>query len=164
MARLRGRGTIGTDLPGAVARMADTRTGGGMTSIIDWRAVGAGFLAAAGLALILGMIGSRLGIEGHVGTMASLELLALMVGGYVAGRLAGRFGVMQGVAVAIIFIVISASIKAWVEIDLASRFGMGVLGPMDMGGLVLGDLVHLIGACAGGWLADSQRGQVRGRA
>jgi hypothetical protein len=26
---------------------------------------------------------------------------------------------------------------------------------MDMGGLILGDLIHLIGACTGGWLADS---------
>ena len=56
-----------------------------------------------------------------------------------------------------IFILVAASIKAWWEIDLASRFGPQVLGPMDMGGLILGDLVHLLGACVGGWLSDLQR-------
>ena len=64
---------------------------------------------------------------------------------------------VQALAVAVIFILIAASIKAWVEIDLASRYGPHVLGPMDMGGLILGDLVHLLGAGAGGWLADTQR-------
>ena len=71
--------------------------------------------------------------------------------------MAGRVGVMQGVAVAILFILIAASWKAWVEIELATRYGPHVLGPMDMGGLVLGDLVHLTGACVGGWLADIRR-------
>lgn len=129
--------------------------------MLDWRAVGIGFVVAAGLAVVFGALGGRLGLEGHLGTAAALELVALGVGGYVAARLAGRVGVIQAVAVAVIFILIAASIKAWVEIDLASRFGPHVLGPMDMGGMILGDLVHLIGACAGGWLADTQRERSR---
>ncbi len=137
--------------------MAQTDSSGGLTSMIDWRAVGLGFLTAAMVAVTLGAVGGRLGLEGHLGTAASLEFLALFAGGYVAGRVAGRVGVIQAMAVAIIFILIAASIKAWVEIDLASRFGPHVLGPMDMGGMVLGDLVHLLGAGAGGWLADTHR-------
>jgi len=137
--------------------MAQADTSGGLTSMIDWRAVGLGFLTAVLVAVTLGIIGGRLGLEGHLGTAASLEFLALLAGGYVAGRWAGRVGVIQAIAVAIIFILIAASIKAWVEIDLATRFGPHVLGPMDMGGMVLGDLVHLLGAGAGGWLADTQR-------
>ena len=81
---------------------------------------------------------------------------AMFVGGFVAGKIAGRLGVIQGVAMAVIFILIGASIKAYVEIDLATKFGPQVLGPMDMGGLILGDLIHLVGACAGGWLADTR--------
>ena len=137
--------------------MVQAESNDGLTSMISWRAVALGFLTAAVLAAALGAIGGRLGLEGHLGTAASLEFLALMAGGYVAGRRAGRVGVVQALAVAVIFILIAASIKAWVEIDLASRYGPHVLGPMDMGGLILGDLVHLLGAGAGGWLADTQR-------
>ena len=137
--------------------MAKAESREGLASLLDWRAVGLGFLAAAGAAIALGAIGARIGLEGNLGAAASLEFGALLLGGYVAGRQAGRIGVIQGVAVAVIFIVISASIKAWVEIDLASHYGPHVLGPMDMGGLILGDLVHLTGACVGGWLADTGR-------
>lgn len=140
--------------------MEGGRSGGALTSLLDWHAVGLGSLTAAVLAAALGAVAVRVGLEGNLGAAASLELVALLAGGYVAGRRAGRLGVIQGVAVAVIFILISASLKAWVEIDLATRFGPGVLGPMDMGGLILGDLVHLIGACAGGWMADARGGRV----
>jgi hypothetical protein len=126
-------------------------------SVIRWPAVLLGFVVAALAGMLLGTTASRLlGVE-NPGALASLEFVALVAGGYVAGRMSGRVGVMQGVAVAVIFILVSASIKAWWEIDLATRFGPQALGPMDMGGLILGDLVHLTGACFGGWLADSQR-------
>jgi hypothetical protein len=126
-------------------------------SQIRWRAVLLGFVAAALLAMLLGGLASRVGQVENPGMLASLEFLALLIGGYLAGRLSGQFGVMQGVAVAVLFILIAASAKAWWEIDLASRYGPQVLGPMDMGGLILGDLVHLTGACLGGWLADLHR-------
>jgi hypothetical protein len=126
-------------------------------SMIRWPAVLVGFVVAALLGMGLGRGADVLGGVRNPGTLATLEFVALLAGGYVAGRLAGRVGVMQGVAVAVIFILVSASIKAWWEIDLATRFGPQVLGPMDMGGLILGDLVHLTGACLGGWLADLQR-------
>ena len=125
--------------------------------MIRWRGVLAGFVVAAILGVLLGTVARQIAGVENPGTFASLEFFALVAGGYVAGRLAGRVGVMQGVAVAVIFILVSASIKAWWEIDLASRFGPQVLGPMDMGGLILGDLVHLTGACFGGWLSDLQR-------
>ena len=137
--------------------MAEARSSGGLSSLLHWRALGGGFLTVAGSGLALGTLGARLGLEGNLGVAASLEFIALLAGGYVAGHLAGRVGVIHGVAVAVIFILVAASIKAWVEIDLATRYGPQVLGPMDMGGLILGDLVHLVGACAGGWLADTQR-------
>ena len=126
-------------------------------SMIRWPAVLIGFAVAALLGMVLGRLAQQVAPIDNPGILASLEFFALLAGGYVAGRLAGRVGVMQGVAVAILFILVAASYKAWWEIDLATRFGPQVLGPMDMGGLILGDLVHLIGACVGGWLADTQR-------
>jgi hypothetical protein len=94
-------------------------------------------------------------LQTNLGAQASMLFAAMFVGGLVAGKIAGRMGVIQGVAMAVIFILIGASYKAYVEIDLATQFGPQVLGPMDMGGLILGDLVYLLGACSGGWLADS---------
>jgi hypothetical protein len=129
-------------------------------SLIRWPAVLLGFVVAAFVGMLLGTAADRLAGVSNPGTLASLEFFALVAGGYVAGRLGGRVGVMHGLAVAVIFILVAASIKAWWEIDLASRFGPQVLGPMDMGGLILGDLVHLTGACLGGWLADAQRATV----
>jgi hypothetical protein len=127
--------------------------------MIRWTAVGLGFVVAAWLGALLGRGAQQLNVVDNPGTLAALEFFALLTGGYVAGRLGGRVGVMHGLAVAAIFILVAASVKAWVEIDLASRFGPQVLGPMDMGGLVLGDVVHLAGACLGGLLADAQRGR-----
>jgi hypothetical protein len=144
--------------------MGEAESGGGMISVISWRGVALGFAAATVLAMAFGAIGAAFGIQGHVGAAAALEFVALLVGGYAAGRLAGRVGVIQGVAVAVIFILIAASLKAWVEIDLATKYGPHVLGPMDMGGLVLGDLIHLVGGFAGGWLADTQRLRAERRA
>jgi hypothetical protein len=126
-------------------------------SMIRWPAVLSGFVVAALLGMLLGSLARQLAGLENPGALASLEFFALLAGGYVAGRLAGQVGVMQGVAVAVLFILVAASVKAWWEIDLATRFGPQVLGPMDMGGLILGDLVHLTGACVGGWLADVQR-------
>jgi hypothetical protein len=125
-----------------------------LTSVIRWRAVLAGSVVALVLSVALGAVSAD-SIEGNLGARAALLFVAMMVGGFVAGYVAGGWGVIQGVAMAVIFILIGASIKAWAEIDLASRFGPHVLGPMDMGGLILGDLVHLTGACMGGWLADT---------
>jgi hypothetical protein len=126
-------------------------------SMIRWPAVLVGFVVAALIGMVLGTLAQRLaGIE-NPGMLASLEFIALLAGGFVAGRLGGQLGVLQGVAVAVLFILVAASLKAWWEIDLATRYGPQVLGPMDMGGLILGDLIHLVGACLGGWLADIGR-------
>ena len=129
-------------------------------SQIRWSAVLLGFVVAALAGMLLGTFASSLAGVDNPGTLAALEFFALMAGGYVAGRFSGRFGLIQGLAVAVIFILIAASIKAWWEIDLATKYGPHVLGPMDMGGLILGDLIHLTGACLGGWLADVGRPSV----
>lgn len=125
-----------------------------LVSVISWKAVAIGSLVTVVLALTLGRV-TAASLETNLGAQAGMMFAAMFVGAFVAGKIAGRMGVIQGVAMAVIFIVIGASIKAYVEIDLATQFGPQVLGPMDMGGLILGDLIHLGGGFAGGWLADS---------
>jgi len=125
-----------------------------LVSVISWKGVAVGSLVALALSMTLGRLTAPT-LETNLGAQASMLFGSMFVGGLVAGKIAGRMGVIQGVAMAVIFILIGASIKAYAEIDLATKFGPQVLGPMDMGGLILGDLVHLVGACTGGWLADS---------
>ena len=125
-----------------------------LVSVISWKGVAIGSLVTLALGLVLGALTTPT-LETNLGARASLMFVSMFVGAFVAGRIAGRMGVIQGVAMAVIFIVIGASIKAYVEIDLATQFGPHVLGPMDMGGLILGDLIHLVGGFAGGWLADT---------
>jgi len=157
------RGTIRPDSPlnGNAVATTDSRPPSqsypadeSLVSVISWKGVALGSLTAFAISIALGLITAE-ALETNLGARASMTFGAMFVGGFVAGKVAGRMGVIQGVAIAVVFILIGASIKAYVEIDLASRFGPAVLGPMDMGGLILGDLVHLLGGCAGGWFADS---------
>lgn len=129
-----------------------------LVSVISWKGVAAGTLVTLVLALTLGRVTAP-SLETNLGAQAGMMFAAMFVGAFVAGRIAGRMGVIQGVAMAVIFIVIGASIKAYAEIDLATKFGPHVMGPMDMGGLILGDLIHLGGGFAGGWLADTLAGR-----
>ena len=126
----------------------------GLISVISWRGVAIGSLITLVLGFTLGWATAGLFLT-NLGAQAGLLLVAMFIGSFVAGRIAGRMGVIQGVAMAVIFIVISASYKAYVEIDLATTYGPQVLGPMDMGGLILGDLIYLGGGFMGGWFADT---------
>jgi hypothetical protein len=138
-----------SDQPRSVPSQEDN-----LVSVISWKGVAIGSLVALGLSMTLGRLTAPV-LQTNLGAQAAMLFASMFVGGLVAGKIAGRMGVIQGVAMAVIFILIGASVKAYVEIDLATQFGPQVLGPMDMGGLILGDLIHLIGACTGGWLADS---------
>jgi len=125
-----------------------------LVSVISWKGVAVGSLVTLVLALTLGRVTADL-FATNLGAQAGMLVVAMFIGAFVAGRIAGRMGVIQGIAMAVIFIVIGASMKAYSEIDLATKFGPQVLGPMDMGGLILGDLVYLGGGFMGGWLADT---------
>jgi hypothetical protein len=125
-----------------------------LISVISWKGVAIGCLVTLALSMTMGRVTAP-SLQTNLGAQASMLFAAMFIGGFIAGKIAGRMGVIQGVAMAVIFILIGASIKAYVEIDMATQFGPQVLGPMDMGGLMLGDMIHLIGGSAGGWLADS---------
>ena len=125
-----------------------------LVSVISWKGVAIGSLVTLLLGLALGAVTAE-SLETNLGARASMMFAAMFAGAFVAGKIAGRMGVIQGVARAVIVSVIGASIKAYAEIDLATQFGPHVLGPMDMGGLILGDLIHLGGGFTGGWLADT---------
>lgn len=78
--------------------------------------------------------------------------VALLVGGLIAARLAGRLELLHGALTAVPFIIVSEFLRLSVEMELA-RAAPGVPPRMNMAGLAFSDLVLLAGAAAGGWLA-----------
>ncbi|HLI25981.1 MAG TPA: hypothetical protein VKZ60_02855 [Chloroflexota bacterium] len=124
--------------------------------MIRWSAVVVGFFTAVIPLLLVGMLLGPAPVEENPGLLALPSFVALFAGGYVAGRLARRAGPAHGVAVAVIYIFLAASIKALQELVVAMQWGPAAVGPMNMGGLLLGDLIHLCAATLGGWLAETQ--------
>ncbi len=124
--------------------------------MVRWPAVVVGFLVAVGLSLLAGILLGRAPVDENPGLLAVPSFVALFAGGYVAARMARQAGLANGVAVAVIYIFVAASIKALQELALAAQWGPFAVGPMNMGGLLLGDLIHLSAATLGGWLAESQ--------
>lgn len=73
-----------------------------------------------------------------------ISLAALAVGGFLAGRLAGRHGLLQGAATGTSFIVAAALLDTVAAVPLLAG---------DTVTLVVLDTLHLAVAAAGGWLA-----------
>ncbi len=115
---------------------------------VDWRAVAIGFaataLAQAALAVMLLAQHPDDGVLQMAGVFA-----AVVVGGFVAGKLAGRHGAWNGMLVAVVFILAGALSRSVAEQQLARLTG----GPLHMGGVIFTDVVQLAGGTLGGWLA-----------
>lgn len=93
------------------------------------------------------------------GIVGVSTFLAVISGGYLAARLAGRFGLYQGVVVGIGFIIVGALFQFGEEASIVhSSLAKGThtlvdLGPMSMGGLITGDMLALVGGSIGGLLS-----------
>lgn len=117
-------------------------------------------LGDGGLALANRLWGNSGGIDG--GIVGTASLLAVMAGAYLAARLAGRCGIWQGIVVGIGFIAVSAVfqfVQEAVVVHQSLTGGGNVLvdlGPMDMGSLMSGDLLALVGGTIGGLLSGKR--------
>jgi hypothetical protein len=119
---------------------------------LRWQAVGLGFLLAVSLVLLLG----RLVAFGAPALGIVYQFLALFVGAFVAGKLAGRAGLAQGLAVAVLYVIGVATLGVWADYDAVNRFGPAALGPLNLGDLVIGDLVTLTAGALGGYAATGR--------
>ena len=96
------------------------------------------------------------------GIVGVSTLLAVIAGGYIAARKAGRFGLYQGCVVAIGFIAWGAAYQFFVEAGtVASSISSGShtlvdLGPMNLGNVFTGDLLALFGGSVGGLLSGKR--------
>ncbi|HEX2326266.1 MAG TPA: hypothetical protein VH257_01225 [Chloroflexota bacterium] len=111
-------------------------------------------------AVAMGVLLARTGLAGNLALFPFVQFMALFIGGYVAGRWAGRgsSGFMQGVAVAIGFIVVWAAQNAILEARLVDEYGPLALPRMNIPGILLGDFLNLSAAAFGGWIAERKRG------
>jgi hypothetical protein len=93
------------------------------------------------------------------GIVGVSTFLAVLLGGYLAARWAGRLGLYQGVVVGIGFIIVGALFQFGQEASVVhSSLASGThtlvdLGPMSMGNLISGDMLALVGGSIGGLLS-----------
>ena len=86
-----------------------------------------------------------------------VQFVSLYTGGFAAGRLAHGSGFMNGVAVAVVYIVVWAILNAVNEARLVQEAGPAALPRMNMGGIIIGDLLNLVPAAFGGWFAEKRK-------
>jgi hypothetical protein len=116
-------------------------------------------LSDGGLALANALWGNdgRNRVDGGIVGMATF--LSVLAGAYLAARLAGRFELYQGTVVAVGFIIVGAMFQFGQEASTVHQsLSSGThtlidLGPMNLGGLISGDLVALVGGSIGALLA-----------
>jgi hypothetical protein len=133
---------------------------------IVWRACFAGLVAGelvllvltnGGLDLANALFGPTEKLDGGIVGVGSF--LAVILGGFVAARLAGRWGLYQGTVVGIGFIVVSVIVQFAQEASIVHQsLSSGAhhivdLGPMRMDNVITGDLLALFGGSFGGWIA-----------
>jgi hypothetical protein len=144
---------------------------GQRTFTLRWLAILGGLAVAYVASVSMGVLLARAGLAGNLTFFPLVQFLALFAGGYVAGRWAGGrgfagrgsdapkgSGFMNGVAVAVGFIVVWAVQNAVLESRLVNEYGPLALPPMNIPGILLGDLLNLSAAAFGGWIAERKRG------
>jgi hypothetical protein len=135
---------------------------------VSWRSCAVGLLAGEVLLFVLSNVGlgvanAAFGNSGFQkadgGVVGVSTLLAVLFGGFLAARLAGRFGLYQGVVVGAGFIAVGAVFQFAQEAQIVhSSLASGThtlvdLGPMSMGNLISGDMLALVGGSIGGLLS-----------
>ena len=158
-------GTAVAERPGPPPAAPPEEQSGGM---ISWRHCLIGLvvgeitllvLSDGGLALANAFFGSdgRDKLDGGIVGMATF--LSVLAGAFLAARLAGRFELYQGTVVAVGFIIVGAMFEfgqeaSAVHTSLSSGGHTLIdLGPMNMGGLISGDFLALVGGSIGALLA-----------
>ena len=160
--------TIGCEMSRPPRRRYPAAVAGTPGGNISWRNCLIGVIGGELLLLIvsnvaLGITNAVFGIDGlrssDGGIVGVATLVAVVAGGFLAGRLAGRFELYQGIIVGVGFIIIGAIFQFLVEASIV-RTALAThshyivdLGPMSMGNLISGDFLALFGGSVGGLLA-----------
>ena len=156
----------------------DPETANRTPRTIAWGWCIVGLLAGEALLLLLSNVGNLIankafgpnGAQTADGGIVGVStLIAVIVGGYLAARKAGRFGLYQGIVVAIGFIAWGAAYQFVSEAGTvasslsSSSHTLVDLGPMNLGNVFSGDLLALFGGSVGGLLAGRRDAQTTGK-
>lgn len=133
---------------------------------LKWLAIVIGVAVAYLLQVGGGYFAANIGIvrdpsaelAGEFSALPILQFASLTIAAYIAGRIAGVAGFLNGVAVGVAFIVVWAVLNAYQESELVREFGPLALPTMNLPGVVLGDVLILSSAAFGGWLSDRWTG------
>ncbi|HEY7926976.1 MAG TPA: hypothetical protein VIG86_06085 [Candidatus Dormibacteraeota bacterium] len=135
---------------------------------ISWRSCAVGLVTGEAALFVLSNVGlgvanaafGNAGFQSADGGVVGVStFLAVLLGGYIAARLAGRFDLYQGVVVGAGFIAVGALFQFAQEASIVhSSLASGThtlvdLGPMSMGNLISGDMLALVGGSIGGLVA-----------
>jgi hypothetical protein len=135
---------------------------------VAWRSCAVGLIAGEIALFVLSNVGlgvanaafGSAGFQSADGGIVGVStFLAVLFGGFLAARLAGRFGLYQGVVVGAGFIAVGAIFQFAQEAQIVhSSLASGThtlvdLGPMSMGNLISGDMLALVGGSIGGLLS-----------
>jgi hypothetical protein len=121
--------------------------------VTRWLAVSLGCVSALGMQALFSALAAYTGM-GASGVAGYVVLgLALGLGGYVAGSLAGRLQVLYAALVAVVYILLTATFQATRDAIIAREFGLAALAPIDFLQLTLMDVLAMTAASCGGWLA-----------
>jgi hypothetical protein len=137
---------------------------------ISWRHCLIGLVVGEVLLLLLANLGNLVAnaafgsgnTAADGGIVGVATLLSVIAGGWLAGRLAGRFGLYQGCVVAIGFIAVGAVVQFAFEAQIVAQsisaggHKLVDLGPMNLGNVVTGDLLALFGGSVGGLLSGKR--------
>jgi hypothetical protein len=114
-----------------------------------WVAVWLGCVTALGMrALFMSLLGSPSPLVDY-----ATQFVALVLAGYVAGHLVGRWHALYGALAAVAYIFVTVTVSSVREVSVARQLGLAALPPIDFLQLALTDIVAMTGASCGGWLA-----------
>jgi hypothetical protein len=134
---------------------------------ISWRHCLLGTVVGEALLLILSNAGIGVanfafggtGDRADGGIVGVATFVAVIVGGFIAARMAGRWGIYQGIVVAVGFILVSVVYQFVQEATVVHQAltsgsrSLVDLGPMRIDNIISGDLLVLFGGSFGGWLS-----------
>jgi hypothetical protein len=113
-------------------------------------AVGLGCVTALGMSALFELLvgGVQAAAVHYLGVFG-----ALVIGGYVAGHLAGRHHAFYGAMASVLYIFVTVTVGVIREAPVAREFGLAALPPIDFVQLTVTDVLAMSGASWGGWLA-----------
>jgi hypothetical protein len=117
-----------------------------------WVAVLLGCLTALGMQALFVTLAAQVGAPPAV-TAYLTQFVALVLAGYVAGHLVGRWHALYGALAAVAYIFVTVTISSFREVAVARQLGLAALPPIDFLQLAVTDIVAMTGASCGGWLA-----------